>query len=199
MPNCSWESVDDALLSPATGVRAEGSASGLLAPSGLEEEIVRLFDTLRVRLLRYSVSFGLSIQDSEDVIQEVFLALFHHLQQGRSRRNLRGWVFRVTHNLSLKRRALNHTGNKLIESGPELPERFCDPAPTPEQQLVFGERQLRMLSVLRALPETDERCLRLRAEGLNYREIAGVLGISLGSVSISLARALARLERAGRR
>jgi RNA polymerase sigma-70 factor (ECF subfamily) len=40
--------------------------------------------------------------------------------------------------------------------------------------------------------------LHLRAEGLRYREIAGVLGISLGAVSLSLQRSFARLIRADR-
>jgi RNA polymerase sigma-70 factor (ECF subfamily) len=51
-------------------------------------------------------------------------------------------------------------------------------------------------SVLRALPEQDQWCLSLRAEGLRYREIAEVLDISLASVSVSLGRSLARLSRA---
>ena len=58
---------------------------------------------------------------------------------------------------------------------------------------------MRLRAVLRALPEPDQHCLRLRAEGLRYREIAEVLGMSLGAVSISLTRSLARLERADRR
>jgi RNA polymerase sigma-70 factor (ECF subfamily) len=74
-----------------------------------------------------------------------------------------------------------------------------DHAPNPEQQLSFGERQSRLLAVVTSLPETDRSCLSLRAEGLRYREIASVLGISLGSVSISLKRSLARLMRAGGR
>jgi RNA polymerase sigma-70 factor (ECF subfamily) len=52
------------------------------------------------------------------------------------------------------------------------------------------------MAVLHALPEQDQACLYLRAEGLRYREIADVLDISLGSVSISLTRSLARLHRA---
>jgi RNA polymerase sigma-70 factor (ECF subfamily) len=51
-------------------------------------------------------------------------------------------------------------------------------------------------AVVRALPENDQHCLRLRSEGLRYREIATVLGMSLGAVSISLTRSLARLVRA---
>jgi len=62
--------------------------------------------------------------------------------------------------------------------------------------MASGQRQNRLFSVLRALPEQDQRCLYLRAEGLRYREIAGVLKMSLGAVSISLTRSLARLERA---
>jgi len=63
----------------------------------------------------------------------------------------------------------------------------------------MSQRQNRLVAVLRALPEQDQRCLRLRAEGLRYREIADVLGISLGSVAASLSLSLERLGRADRR
>jgi RNA polymerase sigma-70 factor (ECF subfamily) len=54
------------------------------------------------------------------------------------------------------------------------------------------------MATVRALPERDQHCLHLRAEGLRYREIAEILEMSLGAVSISLSRSLARLERADR-
>jgi RNA polymerase sigma-70 factor (ECF subfamily) len=66
----------------------------------------------------------------------------------------------------------------------------------PEERLISNQRQGRLLAVVSALPEQDRLCFRLRAEGLRYREIAEVLGISLGSVSVSLTRSLARLMRA---
>src|SRR5271169_2596972 len=86
---------------PAIAARSE-------APSEIESEVIRLFDQFRNPLLRYALSFGLSLHDGEEVTQEVFLALFRHLQLGRSRRNLRGWIFRVAHNLGLKQRSANH-------------------------------------------------------------------------------------------
>ena len=52
-----------------------------------------------------------------------------------------------------------------------------------------------LADVVGALPEQDRRCLFLRAEGLRYREIAETLDMSLGAVSISLARSLARIAR----
>src|SRR5580704_7726287 len=77
-------------------------------PSELELKVIELFDESRDSLLRYAISLGLSTSDGEEIIQEVFLALFRHLQLGRPASNLRGWLFRVAHNLALKRRNANY-------------------------------------------------------------------------------------------
>jgi RNA polymerase sigma-70 factor (ECF subfamily) len=161
--------------------------------SELQLEILGLFDSLRHPLLRYGTSFGLSVHDSEDVLQDVFLALFRHLQQGKPRENLPGWLFRVTHHQALKRRAMNQATVKISTN--EDHTDYCDPAPGPEEELLFSERQRRLLKAMQALPAMDQMCLRLRAQGCRYREISQVLGISLGSVANSLARSLAKLER----
>ena len=75
------------------------------------------------------------------------------------------------------------------------------PHPTlnPEEELANDRKQRQFSSILQALPEQDRRCLYLRAEGLRYREIAEVLGMSLGSVAASLARSLARFQRVDQR
>jgi RNA polymerase sigma-70 factor (ECF subfamily) len=166
-------------------------------PSPLVEEVVCLFDQLRDRLLRYVISFGLPVQDGEDVVQEVFLALFQHLRQRRSRRNLRAWVFRVAHNQALKRRSQERSGaQQLVDEEVLLTDLVPDTNPNPEDQMASNQRRQRVLAVASALPEQDRRCLTLRAEGLRYREIAEVLDISLGAVSLSLERSLTRLARA---
>jgi RNA polymerase sigma-70 factor, ECF subfamily len=167
------------------------------APSADEQEVIQLFDELRNRLLRYLLALGLPAHEGEEVIQEVFLALFQHLQRGRSRQNLRGWIFRVAHNLGLKRR-LARARETASSAGEQefLTATRPDPAENPEEQLLSSQRLQRLQAVLRALPEQDQWCLSLRAEGLRYREIADVLGMSLGSVSASLGRSLARFSRA---
>src|SRR5580658_312679 len=169
-------------------------------PSTVEDEVADLFDLFRDRLLRYLLSFGLQVQDGEEVVQEVFLALFLHLQRGRSRNNLRGWVFRVGHNLALKRRTQSSGTfrNAAYPAGP-AGHLWVDPAPNAEDQMASSQERQRLLAVLQALPEQDRRCLALRAEGLSYREIAEIRRISLGAVSILLGRSLARLVRATER
>jgi len=149
-------------------------------------------------LLRYLSSFGLALPDGEEVLQEVFLSLFQHLRRGKSRENLRGWLFRVAHNLALKR--CHQTRRDLEARGAaDIVNAALDPAPNPEDQLVNRQTQKRLLAVVRALPEQDRRCLSLRAEGTRYREIAEILDMSLGGVALSLARSLGRIARAAER
>jgi RNA polymerase sigma-70 factor (ECF subfamily) len=165
--------------------------------SAPEIEVVELFEELRDRLLRYLLVLGLSAHDGEEIIQESFLLLFQHLQGGKPRDNLRGWVFRVARNLALKQRVANQLYlRRVVEFDETLLEQHVDRNPNPEEHLRSRQRQARLLAVMRALPEQDQSCLCLRAEGLRYREIAQVLGISLGSVAASLARSLERLGRA---
>lgn len=192
---------EDEIVSGGTSAKISFAAQSrvdVLAPSPLEEEVVSLFDQLQDRLLRYMLGLGLPAPDGEEIIQEVFLALFRHLQRGKPRHNLRAWVFQVAHNLALKQRNLARRNRQtLLEYGGTSAENcFVDRAANPEDQLARSQRQTRFSAVLHALPEQDRRCLSLRAEGLTYREIAHVLDMSLGAVSLSLARSLARFARA---
>jgi RNA polymerase sigma-70 factor (ECF subfamily) len=164
----------------------------------LGENVVALFDQFRGPLLRYLSSLGLAFPDGEEIIQEVFLALYQHLCGGKSRENLRGWLFRVAHNLALRRRhRARRDSEGRAESGAEL--LAVDPGPSPEDRVLSNQTQQRLLAVVEALPEQDRRCLFLRAEGLRYREIAGILEMSLGAVSLSLTRSLARIARCAER
>jgi RNA polymerase sigma-70 factor (ECF subfamily) len=84
----------------------------------------------------------------------------------------------------------------MTYSGDDISGACLDSSLDPEGQLASRQRQKQLLRVVRALPAQDQRCLHLRAEGLRYREIAEVLGISLGAVAFSLERSLRRLANA---
>ena len=144
----------------------------------------------RAPVQRYLLGLGLPVADADEVAQETFLALFEHLRAGRPRDNLRGWVFRVAHNQGLRRRR-----RLRFDAEPAAVE----PAGLgldPEALASDRQRRRRILAAARALPERDRCCLALRAEGLRYREIAEILGVSLGSVASSMQRAADRLTRA---
>jgi RNA polymerase sigma-70 factor, ECF subfamily len=164
----------------------------------LENVVVVFFDQFRDPLFRYLASFGLAFPDSEEVLQEVFLSLFQHLDRGKPHDNIRGWLFRVAHNLALKKRCRTHQDSEA-RADVGAAAFAIDPAPNPEDQMLNNQTQRRLLAVVEALPEQDRRCLFLRAEGLRYREITEILDMSLGAVSLSLARSLARIARSSER
>jgi RNA polymerase sigma-70 factor, ECF subfamily len=165
--------------------------------SDAEREAICLFDESRTSILRYVLSFGLPVEDGEEITQEALLALFQHLHLGKSRQNLQAWLFSAAHNLALKRCHVNQRSRDDIDSGWPGAERQIDPSLNPEKLVLSAQRQIRLRAVLAVLPEQDQCCLRLRAEGLRYREISRVLGISLGAASLSLTRSLKRLRFAG--
>jgi RNA polymerase sigma-70 factor (ECF subfamily) len=167
-----------------------------ISPARIEQDVMLLFDRCGPALLRYVASFGLRSEEAEDVVQEVFLSLFRHLRLGRSRSHLRGWLFRVAHNLALKQRASLQKRRSNRSWDDAAAAQRVDPSPDPELRLAETERRRRLTSVLHALPERDRRCVFLRAEGLRYREIADALGISLGSVAKSLTRSITRFVNA---
>jgi RNA polymerase sigma-70 factor, ECF subfamily len=184
------DSLNEILVSAAAATRPWADRPDL------ESDVLQLFEKHRNPLLRYVLSMGLTVHDAEEVTQETFIFLFRHLQGNKSRENLPGWIFRVAHNLALKQRHANQKSRDTLTWDPALAENHLDPSPNPEEQASFRQTRRRMRAVFAALPEQDQCCLRLRAEGLRYREIAQVLGISLGAISISLTRSLARLVRA---
>ena len=159
-------------------------------------EVTAWFEELRAPVLRYLASVGLVPQDREEIAQEVFLALFDHLKQGRPRTNLRGWIFRVAHNLALKRRS---RGVRLVAWDEDIASGRRATEPDPEQRFSDLQRRRRLLAVVRSLAPKERSCLMLRAEGLRYREIAEALGMSLGAVAIALERALSKLNAVGGR
>src|SRR5260370_38955694 len=158
-----------------------------IPPVRLAGEVSDLFEQLRNPLFRYLLSLGLSVQDGEEVIQEVFLALFQHLKSGKPRDNLRGWIFRVGHNQALKLRRRHGMWAAPPQGVP------VEGGPDPEQQALRNQSQRRLAAVMRALPEQDRACLALRAEGLRYRETAEILGVSPGTVGPSPAAQRAEL------
>ena len=139
-------------------------ASGLerkSAAPALEEEVTVLFDQNRAPLLRYLFTLGLTAQDAEEVAQEVFLALFQHLRQGKPRTNLRAWIFRVGHHQALKLRG-KMPRSVTLESD-EVGQH--DPTPNPEEQLATQQRQARLMAVVQAMPAQDRACGRHRGCG----------------------------------
>jgi len=161
---------------------------------GHYDEMVELYDQNRPALFGYLISQGLRPQESDDVIQDAFLRFHRFLVAGGKIENPRSWLFRVSHNLAhnlrkRERRLVSHNDEPDLLPSPQRPAL----EPNPEEVYLSNERFRRLEAAVSQLTEHQQACLQLRAEGLRYREIAEVLGISVSGVSETLKRAVIHL------
>ncbi len=64
---------------------------------------------------------------------------------------------------------------------------------TSERAVLDKEKFQQVVRAIRLLSASEQECLLLRAEGLRYREIGEVLGISISTVSDTVSRAIKKL------
>ncbi len=160
----------------------------------IEEQIIGLFDTFRVPIYRYLVCTHIAPEDADEIIQETFLRLYLQLHGGTRIENLKGWMFRVAHNLGLNGiKSRKHLTPTTAEEWSDLVESRSDPSPGPEELLIFKEKMARLYVTISKLSPQQQQCLHLRTEGFRYREIAEILGVTISTVAESLRRAIEKL------
>lgn len=188
------------------GSSAEGNALmsgdlGVFVPKESHRAITRqriiddLYDHLRPSLRAYLYCLGISSDQAEDVIQESFLRLVRHRFEQDAGDNLRAWVFRVAHNLSMNvHRSQRYTSYGIDEGSSQLIRERMDPRPSPEQKVLLDERMRWFEDAFAQLTPKQRQCVLLRAEGLRYREIACTLGVSVQRVGELMQRSISLLE-----
>src|SRR5579864_8419766 len=70
------------------------------APVIARERLAETFAELRGPICRYLLALGLDAEQAEEVLQETFLRLCRRQAEDGRETNLRGWIFRVAHNLA---------------------------------------------------------------------------------------------------
>jgi RNA polymerase sigma-70 factor (ECF subfamily) len=162
----------------------------------LRERVAALFDELRFPLYRYLLCLNIRPEEAEEVIQETFLRLCRHLHARGRDENLRGWVFRVAHNVAVNRLKSNHFAlGASEEEWTALAETTVHPGLGPEELVLRKEKMMRLQASIGALSPLQQQCVHLRAEGFRYREIADILDVAIPTVGESLRRAMEKLTR----
>lgn len=163
--------------------------------ASIRQRIIELYDHLRPSLRAYLCCLGMRSDQAEDVIQDTFLRLVRYRFDRDEGDNLRAWIFRVAHNLSMDihRSQRRCSQGKEEEPRPMIREHI-DPRPSPEQQVILDERMRHFENAFAQLTPKQRQCVLLRAEGFRYREIALTLGISVQRVGELMQRSISLLE-----
>ena len=128
--------------------------------SDRERGFKMLMNSFQVPIYNYIRRLVVSHEDAEDVLQEVFIRIFRHIDQFREESSLSTWIYRIATNESL--RLLN--GRKDYEN--ELAVKF--------QEAILS------------LPEKQRLVFNLRYyDELEYDEIARVLDSKVDTLKVN--------------
>lgn len=130
-----------------------------------------------------------SREAAEDATSQVLAKALAALPAHPPDRSFRSWLFAIAHNAVIDDYRSRRPTQPLAAAMEQ-----ADTALTPEDIVIASERQDTVRALLAQLPRDQRRVLELRLAGLTGREIAIVLGRSLGSVKIAQVRAYVRLR-----
>ncbi|MEW6321336.1 MAG: sigma-70 family RNA polymerase sigma factor [Acidobacteriota bacterium] len=141
---------------------------------------------------RLAASYERDSARQQDLVQDIWLALWQALPRFRGECSDRTFVFRVAHN-----RGVGHVQHwrrrhaEPLDAEAPLP----DPGASPEHAATDRQRRERLQAAVRRLPLGLRQPTVLMLEGLSHREIGDVLGITENNVAVRLTRAKAALAR----
>jgi RNA polymerase sigma-70 factor (ECF subfamily) len=137
-------------------------------------------------VFRFALYLSGNRAEAEDIASETFARAWvaHGAIQAES---AKGYLFTIARNLFLKSLRSAARRSPLAESLP-------DPAPRSDQLFERKSELNAVLAAMQTLPDIDRAALVMRSvDGLPYREIARVLGISEGAAKVKVHRARALL------
>lgn len=155
----------------------------------------QLYD--RYKGVVYKTAYRLlgSRQDAEDAAQEVFVTIYRRLSSFDFQSSFKAWCYRITVNacydrLRKRQRRASCTGDYPDgEAGSSLFVERSD-ARLPDHELARLDIQYHTEQALQQLnPDLRATLVLKEMEGLSYKEIAGILDCSEGTVASRLARA----------
>lgn len=175
--------------------RAEGDDASILRriAQGEEPALAELYD--RYAQLLYSLGMRIlrSVQDAEDIVQEVFMQVWNKAALYEARKGtVHTWLVTMMRNRAIDRlrsKVSRHSGQQVDVTSLTL---FADAASSnPHSHTVKNEDQKLVLGTLKQLSIDQQQVLALAYyEGFSQSEIAARLNIPLGTVKSRMRKGL---------
>jgi RNA polymerase sigma-70 factor (ECF subfamily) len=169
---------------------ADGKLVSEITRETLDERFGRLLRANHAPLTRLAASYTSNRSDRDDLVQEIAIALWRALPSFRGECSERTFLFRIAHN-----RCITHLSKR--RDTVSLDDAQIDPEdPRASSEAIVADEQQRrqFFEAIRELPVIHREVLVLFLEGMDYGEIAAVVGISENNVGVRLNRARQRLK-----
>lgn len=142
-----------------------------------------IIDRYETKLLRYIQRIiYVSIEDAEDILQEVFIKAYRNINGYNSKYSFSSWIYRIAHNeavsfLKKKKRVVEGSGDievfEKISSGEDIEDDFVSELKHKEVRDLMSKLD----------PKYREVLVLRYFEDMEYNEISDILHTSVGNVS----------------
>jgi RNA polymerase sigma-70 factor, ECF subfamily len=163
--------------------------------AGVQERVIAIYEAHRESIYRFLVGHGLERAVAQEVTQDVFVDLFVALEKGIQVNSEEAWLYTVAGRAAVdywrrERRPIWVEIDLDTNPAANLPSAES----SPEAQAGNRERLCRLAAGVARLPKEQRFCIQLRMQGLRYREIAKLLGVSTSTAAEWLVSAVDRLR-----
>jgi RNA polymerase sigma factor (sigma-70 family) len=172
-----------------------GNESAMRESLSAAERVAALYQAHREEVYRFVVGQGLDPATAQDVAQEVFVRLFAALNKGTRLVSEQAWLYSVAAKLVVD--YWRREGRSMwveLDSLAAPDESVQSKEPTPEVHALRKERLQRVAAAMARLPKEQRLGIHLRMQGLRYRAIAKILGVSVSTAAEWLSIAVERLR-----
>jgi RNA polymerase sigma-70 factor (ECF subfamily) len=151
-----------------------------------ERLFTELFAANQARIQRLCYGYLGPSGEVEDLFQEVMVNVWNSLPSFRGESRPATWLYRIAVNTALIYR------RKCRATDP-LPE-LVDPACGAQQSLEDRERLAALHAAIGTLPDQDRVIITLLLDGLPYKEIGEITGLTVNHVGVKISRIKQALE-----
>jgi RNA polymerase sigma-70 factor, ECF subfamily len=151
-----------------------------------------LYERYSKRIYKFAYSILKSVEESENILQDVFLNLWENRRNVEKDSSVKYYIFTICYNssISLIRKKARET--QFIDYLKSLQDINQDPA---NLEAEYIELEKRVNEIIEQLPQRQKEVYVLhRVEGLKYEEIAKRLYISVNTIETHMSRALKTIQ-----
>ncbi len=152
-----------------------------------------VLEEYQAALTRYAMRITGDLEKARDVVQDTFLQLCRQ-EPARIKGHLAQWLYTVCRNraLDVKRKESRMTVLQEVDGFIAV-----DEAKSPAQQVETREMVTEVLGALNQLTPNQQEVIRLKfQDGLSYREISQITGLSTSNVGFQIHTGIKKLRQA---
>jgi RNA polymerase sigma-70 factor, ECF subfamily len=162
----------------------------------IKEDNMFAFDSLYKRysnrLYKFAFSILKSTEESENILQDVFLNLWEKRHNVEKESSVKYYIFTITYNSAISLIRKKAKESQFFDHLKSLQDINQD---MPSLELEYNELTTALKDIINLLPQRQKEVYLLhKEEGLKYQEIAERLNISVNTIETHMSRALKTIQ-----